>query len=92
MVVTDVLPLAETKPAILTDRDGFLAYITKVKTIHNGHSYMCERVEHTSRSGMTTDHTPIDVVASIRLNGVLLLTVLTHAEEGEQLRLCPQKT
>jgi hypothetical protein len=47
VVVTDVLPLAETKPAILTDRDGFLAYITKVKAIHNGHSYMCERVDRT---------------------------------------------
>lgn len=35
---------------------------------------------------MTTDQTAIDVVTSIRLNGVLLLTVLTHVEEGEQLR------
>lgn len=47
MVVTDILPLAETEPAILTDRDGFLAYITKVKAIHNGHSYMCVQVDRT---------------------------------------------
>lgn len=46
VVVTDILPLAETKPAILTDRDGFLAYGVTFEAIHNGRS-LCELMNRT---------------------------------------------
>lgn len=45
--MANILPFAETEPAILTDRDGFLADVVAFEAIHNGHSYMCEHVDRT---------------------------------------------
>jgi hypothetical protein len=45
--MANILPFAETEPAILTDRDGFLANVVAVKAIHNGHSSMCIQVGRT---------------------------------------------
>jgi hypothetical protein len=70
--MTHILPFAETEPAILTDRDGFLANGVAFEAIHDGRSYMCE-INRTYPE-TTTDQSPIDVVASIGFNGVLLLT------------------
>jgi len=35
--MANILPFAETEPAILTDRDGFLASGGAVKVKHSGH-------------------------------------------------------
>lgn len=45
--MANILPFAETEPAILTDGDGFLANGVAVKTIHNGHSSMRVRIDRT---------------------------------------------
>jgi hypothetical protein len=34
VVMANILPFAETEPAILTDRDGFLASVVAFKAIH----------------------------------------------------------
>lgn len=84
-MMADILPFAETEPAILTDRDGFLASIATFEVKHSGRlSCIGLRVLRLNRTIQepTTDQSPIDVVASIGFNGVLLLSVLTHVKEG----------
>jgi len=79
--MANILPFAETEPAILTDRDGFLASGGAFKALHMVVPYACELIARLQR------RPPINRQLTqwhqLALNGVLLLTVLTHVEEGE---------
>lgn len=81
MVVTHILPFTETKPAILSDGDGFLASGIAFEALHMVVPYACELIARLQR------RPPINRQLTqwhqLALNGVLLLTVLTHVEEGE---------
>lgn len=50
VVMANILPFAETEPAILTDGDGFLASGIAFKAIHNGNSSMCVYVDRTHQN------------------------------------------
>jgi hypothetical protein len=81
VVVTDVLPLAETKPAILTDRDGFLSYGIAFEARHMVVPYAIKLIARVQK------RPPINNLLtrypSIGLNGVLLrIRAQTHASES----------
>ena len=72
--MANILPFAETEPAILTDGDGFLASGGAFKALHMVVPYACELIARIQKRPPIIRQ--LTQPQSIGFNGDLLVTVL----------------